>query len=100
MTELSTENYSLDKFIGLASYKDHTKRPDYSNIVEISLRLCWAHCETIEEMKCKHNHPFCWHRPLYWEPRYLGKGRWGERPIFYNTEPRPYLWYEQPQWLE
>jgi hypothetical protein len=100
VTAPSTENDSLDNFIGLASYKGYTKRPDFSSAVEVSLRICWCHCETIEEIRCKHDNPMCRHKPLYGEPRYLGKARWGMRPIYYNTEPRPYLWYEQEQWLE
>jgi len=68
--------------------------------IESFVSLAWAHCEQPHEMRCKHDNPYCWHHPSRWIQKYIRKGRWGLKPIFYNTQPEPYLWFEQEQWLE
>jgi hypothetical protein len=47
---------------------------------------------------CKHNFIDCPHHPYRWEVRQLAKGGTRFRPIYYNSEPGPYLWYEMEDW--
>jgi len=68
--------------------------------VEITLSLCWAHCKKLSEMACEHNSQECTHKHSRWERRYLGKGHWGLQPIYYNSQPQPYLWFEREEWTE
>jgi hypothetical protein len=99
-SQSSTREDSTDSDIYLASYRNYTIRPDYSNEIKVSLCICWPHCEDLHEMRCQHDNPYCKHTPLRWINKYTGKGCWGRKPIFYNSPPEPYLWYEQEQWLE